>query len=152
MFYLPLQQGIQQGPVSASSLQIHYKGYQLIWNWVDNLREYWPRILLALLILSLFYYLGKFVRHLIKGFVNRFFKRSKNPEIAEVLSILLYFFFLLSGISLALDVLEMGDTLTRLLASAGILGIVAGFAFKDIASNLFAGLLLKYHKPFRVLD
>lgn len=143
---------LQQGYSLKNPLHLHYRGYHLISNWLNDLMDYWPRIVLALAILLIFYYLGKFFRQLTRGLVKRFFKRNKNPEIVELLSMLLYAFFLFSGISLALDTLEMGDTLTRLLASAGILGIIAGFAFKDIASNLFAGLLLKYQRPFRADD
>uniref|UniRef100_UPI003906492C mechanosensitive ion channel domain-containing protein n=1 Tax=Ornithobacterium rhinotracheale TaxID=28251 RepID=UPI003906492C len=32
------------------------------------------------------------------------------------------------------------------------MGIIAGFAFKDVASNLFAGLLLKAQSPFKKDD
>lgn len=39
-----------------------------------------------------------------------------------------------------------------MLASAGIAGIIAGFAFKDIASSAFAGLLLKTRHPFKKGD
>lgn len=38
------------------------------------------------------------------------------------------------------------------MAGAGIVGIVAGFAFKDIASNAFAGLLLNIQRPFKKGD
>jgi len=38
---------------------------------------------------------------------------------------------------------------TKLLAGAGIIGIVAGFAFKDIASNIFGGFIINIQKPFK---
>jgi small conductance mechanosensitive channel len=53
---------------------------------------------------------------------------------------------------LALQILGLESVLTKMLAGAGIIGIVAGFAFKDIASNLFAGLLLKMQHPFKKGD
>ncbi len=128
------------------------QGHSLISNWIDSLNAYWPRVAWAVVILLAFYYLGKLVRRTIRRLIHRFLRKGKNPEVVEVLSILLYCFFLLSGIYLALEVLELGDTLTKILTSAGILGIIAGFAFQDIASNVFAGLLLKYHRPFHIHD
>ncbi|MEH0007366.1 MAG: mechanosensitive ion channel [Flavobacteriales bacterium] len=135
-----------------SPIDLAKRGHSLISNWVDDLNDYLPRVALAIAILLAFYYLGKFIRRAVRRFVYRFLRKDKNPEVVEALSILLYCFFLLSGIYLAMDVLELGDTLTKVLTSAGILGIIAGFAFQDIASNVFAGLLLKYHRPFHVSD
>ena len=59
---------------------------------------------------------------------------------------------MLSGAFFALEVLGLESVLAKLLAGAGVVGIVAGFAFKDIASNVFAGLLLNLQHPFKVGD
>ena len=53
---------------------------------------------------------------------------------------------------MVLQILGLESVLTKLLAGAGIIGIIAGFAFKDIASNMFAGLLLKTQHPFKKGD
>ncbi|WP_346238319.1 mechanosensitive ion channel family protein [Niabella insulamsoli] len=75
-----------------------------------------------------------------------------HPEMAAIVGSVIYFFFILSGIFLALKILKLEQMLTHLLAGAGIVGIIAGFAFKDIASNFFAGLLLKLQQPFKKED
>ena len=54
-----------------------------------------------------------------------------------------------AGIFLALDILGLEGVVTKMLAGAGIIGIVAGFAFKDIASNIFGGLVVNIQKPFK---
>ena len=70
-----------------------------------------------------------------------------------VLSLFLYIAILIvTGIFLSLEILGLESVLTKLLAGAGIVGIVAGFAFKDIASNAFAGFLLNMQKPFKEGD
>lgn len=55
-----------------------------------------------------------------------------------------------SGVVLALEILNLASFITHMLAGAGIIGIIAGFALKDVASNAFAGFLLKSQRPFEV--
>jgi small-conductance mechanosensitive channel len=54
----------------------------------------------------------------------------------------------LVGIVLALDLLDATTLVSALLGSAGVIGLVAGFAFKDIAENYVAGILLSLRRPF----
>ncbi|MCB0686567.1 MAG: mechanosensitive ion channel family protein [Saprospiraceae bacterium] len=119
-------------------------------NWEESIILYLPKVLLAIIILVLFYLLAK----LAKGIKFSFYKGSvsSHREVAKILSSVIYFFLLLSGVFLALQVAGLEKVLTHLLAGAGIVGIIAGFAFKDIASNLFGGLLLKFQNPFKEGD
>jgi len=128
---------------------IHYIE-KLIRNWEDSVLAYLPKVFLAILILLLFYFIAKYLRSLSLRFYS---KVSKNhSDIAGIFSAIIYFFFMLSGVFLSLEVLGLESVLTHLLAGAGIVGIVAGFAFKDVASNLFAGLILKTQHPFKKGD
>jgi len=123
---------------------------KLLEKWEHSIFEYLPKILLALLALIAFYFIAKLFRKFSFKFYTRFFK--KQADIAKIFSVVVYFFFLLSGVFLALEVLGLESVLTKLLAGAGIIGIVAGFAFKDIASNAFAGFLLNIQRPFKTND
>jgi small conductance mechanosensitive channel len=118
--------------------------------WQHSIFNYLPKILLAILVLVVFYFIAKLFRNLSLKFYSRVFKKQAN--IAKIISVVVYFFFLLSGAFLALEVLGLENVLTKLLAGAGIIGIVAGFAFKDIASNAFAGILLNIQRPFKPND
>lgn len=123
---------------------------KLFSNWEESIVDYSPKIVMALVILIISYFIAKLVKSISRKFYTRVFK--KRQDIAKVASIILYFFFLLSGVFLALEVLGLESVLTKLIAGAGIVGIVAGFAFKDIASNAFAGFLLSIQKPFKYGD
>lgn len=72
---------------------------------------------------------------------------------ARVLTRVLSFLILLIGLSLALmsipDVRQLG---TSLLASAGIVGLVVGFAARPVLSNLLAGLQIALTEPIRIND
>ncbi len=117
--------------------------------WDEGAFHFLPKILLAVIVLILFYALAKIIRKiLLKTYVNvRILK--KQADVAKLVSSIIYIVLILSGVFLALEILGLESVLTKLLAGAGIIGIIAGFAFKDIASNMFAGLLLNIQKPFK---
>ncbi len=78
--------------------------------------------------------------------------KKAHYHIANFIASLIYFFLILSGLFIALKIVGLEQMLSHLLAGAGVIGIIAGFAFKDIASNIFAGLLLNIQRPFRKDD
>ncbi|MFZ7129396.1 mechanosensitive ion channel family protein [Avibacterium avium] len=118
--------------------------------WKDWLIGFIPNIVSAIILLTLFYFLAKILSKAALRIYSRLF--PKNLRAAKGISIgvkILIWFF---GIILALEVLHLASFLTHLLAGAGIVGIIAGFAFKDIASNAFSGLLIKSEQPFEIGD
>ncbi|MFZ7342863.1 mechanosensitive ion channel family protein [Avibacterium volantium] len=118
--------------------------------WKDWLIGFIPNILSAIILLTLFYFLAKILSKTALRIYRRLF--PANPRAAKGIEIgvkILIWFF---GIILALEVLHLASFLTHLLAGAGIVGIIAGFAFKDIASNAFSGLLIKSEQPFEIGD
>ena len=119
--------------------------------WEKDLVEYLPKIALAIVVLIVFFGLAKIIR---KWSYKAYFKSSNSSKrrIAKAISLVFYFFFVTSGTFLALEVLGLESVLTKLLAGAGIVGVIAGFAFKDIASNAFSGFLLSIQRPFKQGD
>ena len=122
----------------------------LLDKWQLSILDFIPKIFLAIFIIVVFYFIAKLLRSLYLKFYPKVFK--KQNDITKVISEVVYFLFLLSGIFLALEVLGLESILTKLLAGAGIIGVIAGFAFKDIASNAFAGILLNIQRPFGIND
>lgn len=123
---------------------------ELIKQWQESVTGFLPKAFLSLIVLLIFYFLAKLFQRLSLHFYTRVFKGKS--DVVRVISTLIFFFFFLSGVFIALEILGLESVLTKLLAGAGIVGIVAGFAFKDIASNAFAGLLLNTQRPFSVGD
>ncbi len=119
-------------------------------HWRVYILDYLPRVLTSLVILISFYFLAKLLRRFSLNFYSRVSK--KQSEFANVISTTIYFIILLIGVLLTLEVLKLESIFSNILASAGIIGIIAGFAFKDIASNTFAGFLLNMQTPFKVND
>jgi len=56
------------------------------------------------------------------------------------------------GIILALNILELSQLVSGMLAGLGLSAFVVGFAFKDIAENFLAGILLAFNRPFSIND
>ncbi|MFH1779943.1 MAG: mechanosensitive ion channel family protein [Candidatus Micrarchaeota archaeon] len=56
------------------------------------------------------------------------------------------------AIIISLQILEWTSVFTALLASAGVAGIVIGFAAKDVFSNLLSGIFLVFDRPFKIND
>lgn len=124
---------------------------KLIEKWGNDLTLFLPRFLLASVVLVAFFFIAKFLRKLSFRFYARIIK-SDQDRVARIISFITYFLTFATGVFLALEILGLESVLSKLLAGAGIVGIVAGFAFKDIASNAFAGFLVNAQRPFKVGD
>ncbi|WP_202840394.1 mechanosensitive ion channel family protein [Luteimonas saliphila] len=103
-----------------------------------------PLLLAALLIVAFSAWLGGFVSrrlHLLR-------LRTHNPYMDGLIRNVLRALLILFGVLLALDLLNATALVTAVLGSAGVIGLVLGFAFKDIAENYVAGVLLSLRQPF----
>lgn len=108
-----------------------------------------PLMLLAVLILPLAWWLSSVlasvIRRLLAPRVDQEFRRDL---IARAIAIPVF----LLGVYIVLQVAGLTGLAVSLLGGAGIIGIVLGFAFRDIAENFLASLLLSVRRPFRQGD
>ncbi|MEE3609275.1 mechanosensitive ion channel family protein [Avibacterium paragallinarum] len=118
--------------------------------WKDWLIGFIPNIVSAIILLVLFYFLAKILSKMALRIYSRLFPANRRAAKGIEISVKILIWF--CGVILALQVLHLASFLTHLLAGAGIVGIIAGFAFKDIASNAFSGLLIKSEQPFDIGD
>lgn len=115
----------------------------------DSLVAQLPKLAVAIVVLLIFYGLGKLMR----GIAERRFKnRIKDNLVASFAGSVGKWSFYLVGLAIALYILGFGPMAASMLAGAGIGAIVIGFAFKDIAENFLAGVLLAINRPFGVND
>lgn len=104
-----------------------------------------PSILLASVLLLLFFWLGKYVQMALKrlwrhGIPNPFLLATVTR--ISMIPIWVVFFYLV------LLTIGLPRLATSILGGTGILGIVFGFAFKGIAENYLSGILLAIRSPF----
>jgi len=77
---------------------------------------------------------------------------SENSLVQNVARRLIAMLVLVLGSILALDVMGATAAVGAVLGTAGIVGLTLGFAFKDIAENYLAGILLAVSRPFAPKD
>ena len=117
--------------------------------WTFGLIESLPNVLAAVVVLIVFWGLGRVVRSAVRRITGRM---AHQPEISRLIAAAAYVAVLGIGLVLALGTLNLDKTVTSLLAGAGILGLALGFAFQDIAENFIAGVVLNVQDQFREGD
>jgi small conductance mechanosensitive channel len=76
----------------------------------------------------------------------------KNMLLRSVLGSLIGTLLLLGGLLIGLQVLNLTHAVLSIVGLAGVVGLALGFAFRDIAENFIASLLLGVRRPFRMGD
>lgn len=117
--------------------------------WVNDLILLIPNLVVAILVLIIFWIVARIIYRTLKRLVVRV---SSNTHIGQLLATTAYIAVLLAGVFAALGILELQKTVVSLLAGVGIIGLALGFAFQDIAENFIAGILMAVRKPFAVGD
>ncbi|QNL22842.1 mechanosensitive ion channel [Hyphobacterium sp. CCMP332] len=118
-------------------------------SWLEGLIEMLPNLFVAILIVLLFYIIGKFLR---SAFKRLFQKLSNNVVVINLFANIFYMAIIIMGFLIALNVLHLEQTVTSILAGAGILGIALGLAFQDISTNFISGIIMAFRKPIKVGD
>lgn len=117
--------------------------------WITTAIEMLPNLAIALLVLVVFYVLGKLIRRLVKKLLH---KATTNKTVINLAQTVIGVIVVSIGVFLALSILQLDDAVTSLLAGAGIIGLALGFAFQDIAANFISGFLLSIRHPFGIGD
>lgn len=107
-----------------------------------------PLLALALLVVALAWWLGGWItrRHL---FITHSYA---NPFLRELVRTTVRWAVLLTGVLIALEIMNATALVGAVLGTAGVLGVVLGFAFKEILENYLAGILLSLRQPFAPND
>ncbi|MGZ8415247.1 MAG: mechanosensitive ion channel family protein [Gemmatirosa sp.] len=108
-----------------------------------------PRLVLALVVILVFYLAGRGVRALVQRNAQR---RGEHRTLELAVGRLAQAGILLVGVLIAVTAAFPSFTPANLVSTLGIGGVAIGFAFKDIFQNFLAGLLILVTRPFRVGD
>jgi small conductance mechanosensitive channel len=109
--------------------------------------QFGPRLLVAILILVLGYYVARWLGRLSQRLFGRL---DLDPTTAQLLekSVRVVFF----GLFLIMALQNLGVELLPLIAGLGVAGAGAALAMQGVLSNLAAGLTIIFTRPFRVGD
>lgn len=114
-----------------------------------SIKEAAPEILLGLIILLLFIFLGLTAGRGAKKILER---TSTSPKRIILIRRFTRWLFYLVGIIISLHIMGLTKAASGLLAAGGILTVVLGFAFREIGENLLAGLFMSFSRAFDVGD
>lgn len=122
---------------------------QKLEGWLDAFINMIPNMAVTLLLLIIFLVLARLGSKL---FIKLFTKASKNEALGHLFSTFVYAAILGIGFFIMLGVLGLDKALTSLIAGIGVVGLVLGFAFQDIAADFISGAILAFRRPFKIGD
>lgn len=108
-----------------------------------------PLLLIGFVIIVLTWVLARAVKRLASWF---FQKRISNPLLRRVVSQATMLPILLMGTFIVLQVLGLTRLAMTVLGGTGLAGLIIGIAFRDIAENFLASILISVQNPFRSGD
>lgn len=83
---------------------------------------------------------------------KKIFIRRLNLLLGEVAARVSSIFVFLLGLYLVLQVVGLSRLAATVLGGTGLIGLVAGIAFRDILENYLSSILISLHNPFRLGD
>ncbi len=119
----------------------------------NNVIQYFKLNYINLGFVILFVVVGFLAANFIKRRIKRRIgKKSPNPITATFISQIFSFALKTIVVLITLYLLGLNSFTNKILAGAGLLTFVIGFALKDIGENFLAGIILAFKSPFRVDD
>ncbi|HSO19307.1 MAG TPA: mechanosensitive ion channel family protein [Desulfosarcina sp.] len=103
-----------------------------------------PLLAFAALIVGFFWLIGR----LATRWGAPYQRMGGNQLLGNLIRQLMRKGFLLFGLVVAMNMLDLTAVVGAVLGTAGIVGLAIGFAFKDIIENYLAGVLLSARSPF----
>ena len=108
-----------------------------------------PGIFLGVLIFVIFYWLSRPIANLLTRPLT---KTTTSKLIQMVIRRTMSLLVVLIGLYILLRLVGLTQFAVALLSGTGVLGLIIGFAFKDIAENFLSSLLLSVQRPFKLGD
>lgn len=130
-------------------------------SWTNSAIALLPNIAISIIIFLLFFFLGKWIAKFYINFHKKLLKKktdsgyhlgSSEQRTPYVIGGIYRVGITLLGLILAIESLQLGSLLSKLLTGAGVIGIILGVSLQGIASSLFSGLLMSLERPFQVGD
>ena len=109
--------------------------------WIDAIILKLPNLVVAVLVVILFWIIAKYASKLVRNVLMRHVKQDSIKVMAGKIS---FAITILIGFFLALGIMELDKVLTTILAGAGVVGLAVGLALQGTLSNTFSGVMLSF--------
>ncbi len=108
-----------------------------------------PQVLLAIIIVVIGILIAGKLTALFQKQIRR---KSHDPLMSLFLAKAIKLIFIIAVIMISLNIAGLSGIASAIMATAGASAIILGFAFKDIAENFLAGIILAFNRPFHIND
>ncbi len=115
----------------------------------DDLIILMPKVMVGIVVVILFASISRFLRKKFIAFINN---KAEDKLLINFFNSLIKIAIGILSFLLFLYVIGMSGLAGSILGAATISSVVIGFAFKDIAENFLAGVILAFNRPFRIGD
>ncbi|WP_452232194.1 mechanosensitive ion channel family protein [Lacinutrix sp. MEBiC02595] len=116
-------------------------------SWFTAIIQMLPNLLIAVLVLVTAYFTAKYVKRIVTRLAS---KKIEQDSISNIIGKISAIAVVVAGLFLALGILDLGKTLSSLLAGAGVVGLAIGLALQGTLSNTFAGLVLSFKQKIEI--
>jgi len=120
-----------------------------LFSYYDDLIIVLPKFLVALIAVFLFVFASRFLR---KKLVNFVLRKAEDKLLINFFDSIIQGAIGIIAFLLFLYIIGLAGLAGSILGAATISSVVIGFAFKDIAENFLAGVILAMNRPFRIGD
>ncbi|UPQ77502.1 mechanosensitive ion channel family protein [Chryseobacterium nepalense] len=126
--------------------------YNVLENWYLKFAEITPKLIVGIIIFSLFLLTSKYLSLVSVKIFHKLFPKSKKESSLITLIGVFRFLIVLMGTFIALEIMGLSGFLWKFIGSLGVAGVIAGVALKDLVSSIFSGMLIGIDKAFKVGD
>ncbi len=115
----------------------------------DNFVVFLPKLVMGIVISYILYWI---LKRFTKKFINYLTVKTDDKLLINFFDGLVQTALILFSIFLFLYIIGQAGLASGILGAATISSVVIGFAFKDIAENFLAGVIMAFNRPFRTGD
>lgn len=108
-----------------------------------------PKMLIGLVIIISFLLIASFIR---KKLISLLYNKAEDKLLINFLDGAFRILNLTIASLLFLYIVGLADIAGSILGAATLSSFIIGFAFKDIAENFLAGVIMAFNRPFRIGD
>ncbi|SIS80846.1 mechanosensitive ion channel family protein [Neptunomonas antarctica] len=129
---------VDMAPVRAELTRLWYASLKVL-----------PMVVIGFVVLIICIMLARPLAHLL---MKPFSGVNQSQLVQVVVSRTIMLFIILFGFYFFLRIAGLTQVAVAIISGTGVIGLVVGFAFKDIAENFIASLLLSVQRPFQMGD
>jgi len=116
---------------------------------LNKAQEFWPTFVLSLVVLIVTLLIANLI---VRFWLHVFKQRIDSTMMRRLMARVGALPVLLIGIYIILNITGLGTLAATVIGGTGLLGLIIGFAFRDIAENFLASILISIQRPFRLGD